>query len=166
MRIKCDKCGKEHACGHEQTCRICGTHVCTSCSSRIKFEDYKSKKRVCNDCAHTYRNGDESAECRRWRKLVEMMLPSVCNPIVESIAQKAVSRRQAPTTSSLKTGGEPKFSMLIPVMDTEKLRQDLGMLDEPTIDGVLNFCHNDPYYAQSLERRYGKPLSELREIAR
>jgi len=46
----------------------------------------------------------------------------------------------------------------------EELESDLSLLDNALIDGRLNLCYGDAYYAASLKQKYGLPVEELRKI--
>lgn len=48
-----------------------------------------------------------------------------------------------------------------------ELQQDLDMLDgKPPYAGPENHARNDLYFATSLERKYGRPLEDLRRMAK
>lgn len=50
-------------------------------------------------------------------------------------------------------------------MNMKELRKDLGMLfGWPPYDGPENICRADGYFANSLEKKYGKPIEELETI--
>jgi uncharacterized protein (DUF2384 family) len=49
-------------------------------------------------------------------------------------------------------------------MDWEAIKKDLEILNSPTLNGRLNLTYADGYYAKSLERKYGIPISELEAI--
>lgn len=52
-------------------------------------------------------------------------------------------------------------------MDITKLKNDLKMLDgKPPYNGPENICRSDTYFVKAMEKEYGKPLEELRKIAK
>ena len=52
-------------------------------------------------------------------------------------------------------------------MDIGKLKDDLKRLDgKPPYNELSNSCWNDAYFAKSIEKEYGRPIEELRKIAR
>ena len=52
-------------------------------------------------------------------------------------------------------------------MNIGKLKDDLKCLDgKPPYDGPENISRNDAYFVKYMEHEYGKPLEELRKIAR
>lgn len=51
-------------------------------------------------------------------------------------------------------------------MDIEKLKDELRMLKGfPPHNKASNICWGDGYFAKSLERKYGKKISELEKIS-
>jgi hypothetical protein len=59
-------------------------------------------------------------------------------------------------------GGEIKHKYR--PIDLGEVIKDLRMLDEPALDGGINLCYGDGYYAKSLEEKYGTTIRQLRDM--